>query len=521
MKKLLSLLLAMTMAMALAVPAAAAERDDVIGGADDESGILLISEDGELDAAQLEQMLKELEKQAREENIQALGGTLGRINVLLNDRCVSFSDAKPEIKNGRTMVPMRAAVEAMGASVEYDRATRTASVQNGTLRFTHVIGTDTITMGNGEQIKMDVASYIDSGRTMVPVRFFSQVLGYDVFWDGDYRMVFLMDKDTFVQNVDSSFGILNEYLAKSARNLDPSKSYKEEASISGEVKVVDSIKGNRSYPYSGKLTALVGKDGMTMSMNADLSGLVNLLEGIAGDSLPAEYRAQIAKLELEAIFGDQLYLKSPLFDALVKAATGTAPAAGTWYAMDMGTDFDVAALYQNLFGSQGDYTVGGILYATMLSGEANRFYDSWEAATTAADLMKALMSDETFTKSGGSYQWHFGMKELAKLLDGTFTEAELKEAGIEELSIDMTIRANGNVDLKCAMTLNADDEALIRLDYTMSGSSTRVTFDGTVQVRNLCDVTFKGNVTVNTTNEKIVTKPGSGASVVDLDGLAA
>ena len=131
------------------------------------------------------------------------------------------------------------------------------------------------------------------------------------------------------------------------------------------------------------------------------------------------------------------------------------------------------------------------------------------------------MSDETFTKSGGSYQWHFGMKELAKLLDGTFTEAELKEAGIEELSIDMTIRANGNVDLKCAMTLNADDEALIRLDYTMSGSSTRVTFDGTVQVRNLCDVTFKGNVTVNTTNEKIVTKPGSGASVVDLDGLAA
>lgn len=45
---------------------------------------------------------------------------------------------------------------------------------------------------------MDVHSYVTpSNRTMVPVRFFSQVLGYDVFWDNGYRMVFLLDEETF------------------------------------------------------------------------------------------------------------------------------------------------------------------------------------------------------------------------------------------------------------------------------------------------------------------------------------
>ena len=37
----------------------------------------------------------------------------GQVNVLLGDRCIAFTDAVPEVKNGRTMVPLRAALEAM------------------------------------------------------------------------------------------------------------------------------------------------------------------------------------------------------------------------------------------------------------------------------------------------------------------------------------------------------------------------------------------------------------------------
>ena len=117
-------------------------------------------------------------------DIKALGGVAGQVNVLLGDRCIAFTDAVPEVKNGRTMVPLRAALEAMGARIEFDQATKTAIVTGEKASFTHVVGSDVITRADGSTVKMDVHSYVTpSNRTMVPVRFFSQVLGYDVFWD--------------------------------------------------------------------------------------------------------------------------------------------------------------------------------------------------------------------------------------------------------------------------------------------------------------------------------------------------
>ena len=176
MKKFLALLLALTLALSLAVPAYAADT----------------AEDEDFDWAALEAELAKAEAEQRAAALKELGAAAGQINILLNDKCVAFPDAVPVLKGGRTMVPMRAAVEAMGAVVDYDAATRTASVKMGDVSFTHVIGTDVITLSDGSTVKMDIVSYIDKGRTMVPLRFFSQVLGYDVFWDNDYKLAFLM-----------------------------------------------------------------------------------------------------------------------------------------------------------------------------------------------------------------------------------------------------------------------------------------------------------------------------------------
>ena len=113
----------------------------------------------------------DLDLEQRAAALKELGAAAGQINILLNDKCVAFPDAVPVLKGGRTMVPMRAAVEAMGAVVDYDAATRTASVKMGDVSFTHVIGTDVITLSDGSTVKMDIVSYIDKGRTMVPLRF--------------------------------------------------------------------------------------------------------------------------------------------------------------------------------------------------------------------------------------------------------------------------------------------------------------------------------------------------------------
>ena len=511
MKKLIALLLALMLALALAVPASAAGEDiGIIGGADGPTYIL-VSADPKAAAT--------VSKEQREQNIKALGGVVGQVNVLLGDRCIAFTDAAPEVKNGRTMVPLRASLEAMGARVDYDADTKTAIVTGEKASFTHVVGSDIITRADGSTVKMDVRSYVTpSNRTMVPIRFFSQVLGYDVFWDNGYRMAFLLDEETFAEKVDSRLTILNGYLAGNAKRFDASKNYKEDVTLSGTVKVIDSIKGDRSYPYSGKASVLMGGEGMSMSVSADLGDLAELLEGLGG-KLPEAYRALTVKPELEAIFSDKLYFKSPLFDALMAKVDGTQAVSGAWYATDAVMSF--GALYESMYGGNEDYTVGKALYAAMKQGDANGFYESWSGTEQLAAAAVEMLGDETFTKSGSGYKWHFGKEELAKLLTEAGVDAEavpgfIADSGVEELSIDLTLRSDGGVELKYTASTSINEEAALRIDYTLAGNSSRMTAKGTVQVRNVCDVTFDAAVIVRATSEKPLTAPPAGATIITL-----
>ena len=505
MKKLIALLLALMLALALAVPASAAGEDiGIIGGADGPTYIL-VSADPKAAAT--------VSKEQREQNIKALGGVAGQVNVLLGDRCIAFTDAVPEVKNGRTMVPLRAALEAMGARIEFDQATKTAIVTGEKASFTHVGGSDVITRADGSTVKMDVHSYVTpSNRTMVPVRFFSQVLGYDVFWDNGYRMAFLLDEETFAEKVDSRLTILNGYLAGNAKRFDASQNYKEDVTLSGTVKVIDSIKGDRSYPYSGKASVLLGKDGMSMSLSADLGDLAELLEGLGG-KLPEAYRALTVKPELEAIFSDKLYFRSPLLDAAMAKVDGTQAVSGAWYATDAVMSFP--DLYESMYGSNEDYTVGKALYAMMKQGDANGFSESWSDKTSLASGVVGMLGDETFTKSGSGYKWHFGKEELAMLL-AEATPGFIADSGIDELSIDMTLRSDGGVELKYTAAMNAKEEAAFRIDYTLTGNSSRMTVKGAIQLRNVCDVSFAAAVSVRTTSEKPLAAPPAGATIITL-----
>ena len=532
MKKLIALLLALMLALALAVPASAAGEDiGIIGGADGPTYIL-VSADPKAAAAGEDigiiggadgptyilvsadpKAAATVSKEQREQNIKALGGVAGQVNVLLGDRCIAFTDAVPEVKNGRTMVPLRAALEAIGARIEFDQATKTAIVTGEKASFTHVVGSDVITRADGSTVKMDVRSYVTpSNRTMVPLRFFSQVLGYDVFWDNGYRMAFLLDEETFAEKVDSRLTILNGYLAGNAKRFDASKNYKEDVTLSGTVKVIDSIKGDRSYPYSGKASVLLGKDGMSMSLSADLGDLAELLEGLGG-KLPEAYRALTVKPELEAIFSDKLYFRSPLLDAAMAKVDGTQAVSGAWYATDAVMSFP--DLYESMYGSNEDYTVGKALYAMMKQGDANRFYESWSGTEQLAAAAVEMFGDETFTKSGSGYKWHFGKEELAMLLAEAIP-GFIADSGVEELSIDMTLRSDGGVELKYTASTSINEEAALRIDYTLAGNSSRMTVKGAVQLRNVCDVTFDAAVSVRTTSEKPLTAPPAGATIITL-----
>ena len=105
--------------------------------------------------------------------------------VVLNNKILGF-DVPPVIEDGSTLVPMRFLFEQMGADVEWDGKTKTATATLGDKEITFSIDNVNARINN-KPAKMDVPARLINDKTMVPLRFLSENMGYDVDWDADSR----------------------------------------------------------------------------------------------------------------------------------------------------------------------------------------------------------------------------------------------------------------------------------------------------------------------------------------------
>jgi N-acetylmuramoyl-L-alanine amidase len=111
------------------------------------------------------------------------------ITVSVNGKNVDF-DQPPVIDNDRTLVPMRAIFEALGATVDWDGDTRTVTSTKGDTTIKLTI--DSADMYVGEKlVTLDVPAKIISDRTMVPVRAISEAMACKVDWDGENQAVII------------------------------------------------------------------------------------------------------------------------------------------------------------------------------------------------------------------------------------------------------------------------------------------------------------------------------------------
>ncbi len=107
------------------------------------------------------------------------------ISVLLDGVKIEF-DQPPIIINDRTMVPMRAIYEALGAEVSWDGTTRTASGTKCGITVSFTIDQDIVVINYNEK-KIDSPAVIVNDRTLVPLRALAEGFGVDVQWDGPIR----------------------------------------------------------------------------------------------------------------------------------------------------------------------------------------------------------------------------------------------------------------------------------------------------------------------------------------------
>jgi S1-C subfamily serine protease len=108
---------------------------------------------------------------------------------------IDSEGTKPVIVEGRTLVPIRAVIEAFDGSVAWDATARKVTVTLGENALNLWIGKSTATL-NGTTLPVDAANprvipVIMSGRTMLPLRFVSESLGIDVQYEAATKMITL------------------------------------------------------------------------------------------------------------------------------------------------------------------------------------------------------------------------------------------------------------------------------------------------------------------------------------------
>jgi len=110
------------------------------------------------------------------------------------------TDVPPMIIDGRTMVPVRVVADHLGFSVEWWEATRTVYLRGRRTVQLRLGSPDAYV--DGRAVKLDVPAQAVQGRTLVPLRFIAEALGYDVAWDGQARAVRLTAPRVLIENLN-------------------------------------------------------------------------------------------------------------------------------------------------------------------------------------------------------------------------------------------------------------------------------------------------------------------------------
>ncbi len=115
------------------------------------------------------------------------------IDVFVNGKALEM-DVAPVIVNDRTMVPMRAIFEALGARVNWIDTDRLIVATEGDTIIIMQIENEKMIIdkaveGEKKTVILDSVPFIMNDRTLVPARAVSEALEANVAWDADTRTV--------------------------------------------------------------------------------------------------------------------------------------------------------------------------------------------------------------------------------------------------------------------------------------------------------------------------------------------
>ena len=153
-----------------------------------------------LEAKEFFKELKEAFSEANVETKRAILAEIASVKKELKDDSIGmfvkgkpvdfekYDGVGPEIRQDRTLIPLRAAVEILEADVLWSAKERTVTIMKDETEIVLQID-HPIAFVNGVETELDCAPVIHKDRTMVPVRFLAETLNLSVSWDEESRIV--------------------------------------------------------------------------------------------------------------------------------------------------------------------------------------------------------------------------------------------------------------------------------------------------------------------------------------------
>ena len=103
-------------------------------------------------------------------------------------------DSEPVIINNRTLLPIRAVIEEIGGTVDWNREKQeiTLTYQGNTIHL--IIGSTTAYLNN-TATTLDTAPVIINGRTMLPIRFIAESFHFKVEWNNQTQTITITEQE--------------------------------------------------------------------------------------------------------------------------------------------------------------------------------------------------------------------------------------------------------------------------------------------------------------------------------------
>lgn len=121
---------------------------------------------------------------------------LKTVDVYIDNNRKNYNP-KAYVKNGTTLVPMRAIFEDLGATVHYDSSKKLITAYKGSKKISLGVGNKNgyvTTGGIGSTISLSAPAETYNSSTMVPLRFIGEALDASVKWDSSSSKVLITTK---------------------------------------------------------------------------------------------------------------------------------------------------------------------------------------------------------------------------------------------------------------------------------------------------------------------------------------